>query len=85
MALEDIGIFWDLPNYDECKHYYFQVVDLDQGQGREGSESTFPLAASPDHVIEDHYGWKVSQQTNQLVYRTSGILAAASLGVAFLC
>jgi cytochrome oxidase assembly protein ShyY1 len=23
VALEDIGIFWDLPNADECKHYYF--------------------------------------------------------------
>ncbi len=23
LCLEDIGIFWDLPNYDECKHYYF--------------------------------------------------------------
>lgn len=28
MALEDIGIYWDLPNFDECKHYYFQCVDL---------------------------------------------------------
>lgn len=23
MALEDIGIYWDLPNFDEIKHYYF--------------------------------------------------------------
>lgn len=23
LALEDIGIYWDLPNFDECKHYYF--------------------------------------------------------------
>jgi hypothetical protein len=23
MALEDIGIFWDLPNFDEAKYYYF--------------------------------------------------------------
>jgi cytochrome oxidase assembly protein ShyY1 len=22
-ALEDIGIFWDLPNWSECKFYYF--------------------------------------------------------------
>ena len=26
LALEDIGIFWDLPNFDECKYYYFQNV-----------------------------------------------------------
>jgi len=23
MSLEDIGIYWDLPNYDESKFYYF--------------------------------------------------------------
>jgi len=23
LALEDIGIFWDLPNWDEAKYYYF--------------------------------------------------------------
>lgn len=30
LALEDIGIFWDLPNWDECKYYYFQCVNLPQ-------------------------------------------------------
>ena len=29
LCLEDIGIFWDLPNFDEQKHYYFQKVALD--------------------------------------------------------
>jgi len=28
LALEDIGIFWDLPNFDEAKYYYFQAMDL---------------------------------------------------------
>jgi cytochrome oxidase assembly protein ShyY1 len=23
MQLEDIGLFWDLSNFDQCKHYYF--------------------------------------------------------------
>jgi len=27
MALEDIGIFWDLPNWDEAKFYYFHAID----------------------------------------------------------
>lgn len=31
VQLEDIAIFWDLPNFDEIKHYYFQVVDLPHG------------------------------------------------------
>jgi cytochrome oxidase assembly protein ShyY1 len=28
MSLEDIGIFWDIPNYQEAKYYYFQAIDL---------------------------------------------------------
>jgi hypothetical protein len=30
LALEDIGIYWDLPNFDECKYYYFQAIELDK-------------------------------------------------------
>lgn len=26
LCLEDIGIFWDLPNFDEAKWYYFHAV-----------------------------------------------------------
>lgn len=26
MCLEDIGIYWDLPNFDEAKWYYFHAV-----------------------------------------------------------
>lgn len=86
MALEDIGIFWDLPNYDEAKFFYFQVVDLDQGAGVDSEErvSPFPLAASPDQVIDEHYHWKVNADTNKLVYRGSGLAAVASFGLAFL-
>jgi len=29
LCLEDIGIYWDLPNFDECKFYYFHCVNLD--------------------------------------------------------
>ena len=61
MALEDIGIYWDLPNFDECKHYYFQVTDLPQGKGStDENKGIFPMAASPDSVIDEHYNWKVS-------------------------
>jgi hypothetical protein len=62
MALEDIGIFWDLPNYDEAKFFYFQVVDLDQGAGYDTEERAipFPLPSTPDQVIDEHYNWKVN-------------------------
>lgn len=86
MALEDIGIFWDLPNYDECKYYYFQVVDLDQSHGLEDSQPQYPypMPATPDQVIDDHYGWKINADTNKWMYRLSGALSAASFGIAFL-
>jgi len=29
LALEDIGIYWDLSNFDECKHYYFHACNFD--------------------------------------------------------
>lgn len=53
MQLEDIGIYWDLPNYDECKHYYFQAVDL--GIEQEEDKAPYPVALTPDEIIEDHY------------------------------
>lgn len=31
LSLEDISLYWELPNFDEIKHYYFQVVDVQQG------------------------------------------------------
>lgn len=35
LALEDIGIYWDLPNFDEAKYFYFNVTDLPTGKGNE--------------------------------------------------
>jgi cytochrome oxidase assembly protein ShyY1 len=88
LALEDIGIYWDLPNFDEIKHYYFQVVEFPQAPAVEtgdGQElSPLPLPHTPDGVIEDHYGWKVDQDTNKWAYRLTGALTAASVGLAFL-
>jgi hypothetical protein len=42
------------------------------------------LAATPDQVIDEHYNWKMSGDTNKLIFRASGALAAVSLGLAFL-
>lgn len=50
LCLEDIGIYWDLPNFDECKHYYFEVTDLGNGEPAttEENRGTFPLPSTPD-------------------------------------
>jgi hypothetical protein len=85
LALEDIGIHWQLPNWDECKHYYFEVVDNGRGEyTTETHGQQFPLPMTPDEVIEDHYGWKIKQNTNLWVFRAFGALSAFSLGIAFL-
>lgn len=61
LALEDIALFWGLPNFDEVKHYYFQVVDLDNGEAStETHNQLFPVPMSQDEVIEDHYEWKIN-------------------------
>lgn len=28
LSLEDIALFWELPNFDEVKHYYFECVEF---------------------------------------------------------
>jgi cytochrome oxidase assembly protein ShyY1 len=54
LSLDDIGMFWDLCNFDEQKYFYFQAVDLrsDHNTFQKGSGVT-PL--SRDELIEDHY------------------------------
>ena len=42
LALEDIGIFWDLPNFDECKFFYFQVMDFGRSEGEVEEQVPFP-------------------------------------------
>lgn len=60
LALEDIGIYWDLPNFDECKHYYFQTVDIKTADSAELEDMPlFPESLTPDEIIDDHYGWKI--------------------------
>jgi len=74
LALEDIGIFWDLPNWDEAKYYYFQCIDLPGG--KPSSPSVRPVG--PDELIDDHYGWRWSENTHRLLERGFG---AAALGL----
>jgi hypothetical protein len=82
LALEDIGIYWELPNFDECKHYYFEVVDIGDGNAStENHKQLFPVPMTTDEVIEDHYGWYLNQSTNKNLYRSFGAIAAVSAGI----
>ena len=84
LCLEDIGIFWDLPNFDECKWYYFHAVQF-KNEGTAGID--FPTPAIPDtkdDIINMHYKWNWKENSNQNVYRSFGGISALSLGVAAL-
>ena len=54
LCLEDLGIYWDLPNYDESKYYYFQCIDIDK-KNYETMKSTPVMADSADEVINEFY------------------------------
>jgi cytochrome oxidase assembly protein ShyY1 len=66
LCLEDIALFWDLPNVDEQKFYYFRAVHLDSTLS--GVQSDIQTPVKPDRkddIIEDYYGWKVHDLTNK--------------------
>ena len=66
LALEDIGIFWDLPNFDEAKYYYFHAVSV-RGAEQSGLEQIDSpiILDKPDEIIDDHYGWRWNERTHQ--------------------
>ena len=71
LSLEDIGTFWELPNYDEQKYYYFQQVDFKN----EGPDVNGIRPISPDHLVDDHYNWGWHEDSNRKVERSFGAAA----------
>jgi len=82
LSLEDIGIFWDLPNWDESKYYYFHAanisVDANQFQSKSGITTL-----SKDEIINDHYGWRWSEKTHGLFEKGFGAISAGFLALAY--
>jgi len=65
LCLEDIGLFWDLPNFDEAKYYYFEKIDLGAERSAGEHDVKSPIAPrTPDELIEDHYGWRWNEPTH---------------------
>jgi len=81
LCLEDIGIYWELPNFDEAKYYYFHCVDLD-GQNAENQAITPVRADTRDELINEFYGWKLHESRNKQMFIPASILAAGSLAFA---
>ena len=82
LALEDIGIYWDLPNFDESKFYYFNVVQLDN----EDQNPNSPVQAdSKDEIIEKYYEWRLPNETwYKRAYQGFGAVSALSFAVGFI-
>lgn len=78
LALEDIGLFWDLPNFDEAKFYYFRAVHLNENLSGVLSEMQTPVKAdSKDDVIEYYYDWKLHDLTNKNMMYAFGAVSSA--------
>jgi len=84
LALEDIGIYWDLPNYDEAKYYYFQAVDFARGDGNAFQQESGVQAMSRDEIVEDHYEWRWNEGTHNKLEKSFGLLSAACLAIGAL-
>lgn len=82
MALEDIGIFWDLPNWDEAKFYYFHAIEHEYQDVNLANGPVQP--AKCDELVNEHYGWRWDDTTNMNLYRAFGGLSATSFALAFL-
>jgi len=61
VALEDFAIFWDMPNWDQCKWYYFDAVDLSAAD--EGPVRTCAIPKTKEELIYEQYGWYMHAQT----------------------
>ena len=83
LCLEDIGLFWDIPNFDEAKYYYFERINLGDDRTAAEVDPRSPVASrTPDDLIEDHYGWRWGEHTHQAMYRSFGSASAFSLAIA---
>ncbi len=83
LCLEDLGIYWDLPNYDESKYYYFHSIDIDKNN-IETREKTPVLSDSPDEVINEFYKWRWNENQHKEVFVPFGVFSAVSLAIAAL-
>ena len=81
LCLEDIGIYWDLPNFDEAKFYYFSCLDI---PGSEVSDKSPVRADTQDELITEFYGWRWNEKQHKLLWMPFGAVAAGSLAVAAL-
>jgi len=84
LCCEDIGLFWDLPNFDDGKYFYFQAMDLGFTEANTTNMRTPVQPKSANEVIEDYYGWWCNDNTHKWAFRGFGSLSALSIGLFWL-
>jgi cytochrome oxidase assembly protein ShyY1 len=82
LALHDIAIFWELPNANELKQFYFQAVDIgDQGGSTVNNSTTvykWPHVLTKDELVRDYYSWWTKEGVNRGLYYSLGSVSLAS-------
>ena len=80
-CVQDMATFWQLPNFNEFKFFYFEAVNLD-GKGTvdpiTGEQSKWPLQTRKDEFINEDYGWKVLEKELKYTWKTLGAFSAFS-------
>lgn len=88
LALEDIARFWELPNANEMKFYYFQQVDVHNEGGSTVNNSKvlykWPYLLNKDDTIRDHYNWWCHEKWNKYIYYGLTPVSVASFVIFYL-
>ena len=83
LCLEDIGIYWDLPNFDESKYYYFHAVDFD-GSNWTRRETSPVQIDSRDEIIDQFYNWRWKDSLHKQRFIPCFAISGLSMAVAAL-
>lgn len=84
LCLEDIGLYWDLPNFDEAKFYYFRAVKFDgTAKGVMSDVKTPVVADSKDDIVDGYYQWRMHENTHLTAMYGFGALSAACWATGF--
>ena len=84
LSLEDIGIFWDLPNFDEQKYYYFQALEFNEDRSNDFQAGSGVTPLSQDNLVDEHYGWRWNENRHGLIEKGFGAISAGLLAIGFL-
>jgi cytochrome oxidase assembly protein ShyY1 len=78
LAPEDLARYWDLPNVNELKNFYFQRMESPDMKYK------WPLPPSPEDVVRGYYKWINHEKINKVIYYTLFPVSGLSFWVFFM-